>query len=71
VGHIVDHIARDDLLWPLTLQSLPFITVSLATYMIIGFGLYLYLKNKVGPPLPTRRARKRSAVAFQDYSPCG
>ena len=49
LGHTVDHVFRGDLRWPLTLESVPFIIISLAIYAIIGFGLYLYLKNKVGP----------------------
>ena len=49
LGHTADHVARGDLRWPLTLESVPFIVISLVIYAIIGFGLYLYLKNKVGP----------------------
>jgi len=49
LGHSVDHVVRGDFSWPLTLESVPFIIISLAIYAIIGFGLYLYLKNKVGP----------------------
>ena len=49
LGHTADHVARDGLRWPLTLESVPFIIISLVIYAIIGFGLYLYLKNKVGP----------------------
>ncbi len=48
LGHSVDHVVRGDLRWPLTLESVPFIIISLAIYAIIGFGLYLYLNNKVG-----------------------
>jgi len=48
LGHTVDHIVRGDLGLPLTLESVPFIVVSLATYTIIAWGLYLYSKGKVG-----------------------
>jgi hypothetical protein len=48
LGHTIDHIARGDLGWPLGLQSLPFIVVTLAIYGTIGGGLYLYLSGKVG-----------------------
>jgi hypothetical protein len=49
LGHTADHIARGDLRWPLTQESLLFIIVSLAIYALIGVGLYLYVKKRVGP----------------------
>jgi drug/metabolite transporter (DMT)-like permease len=49
LAHTVDHIARGDLQWPLTPGSVAFILVSLAVYVILGGGLYLYLKGRVGP----------------------
>ena len=49
LGHSIDHIARGDVPSPLTLESLPFIIVTLAIYGIIGLGLYLDLNDKVGP----------------------
>jgi hypothetical protein len=48
-GHTADHIARGDLPWPLTAAALPFVIISLAIYLILGFGLYFYLANKIGP----------------------
>jgi len=48
-GHTADHIYRGDLRWPLTLESTPFIALNMAIYAIIGVGLYLYLKSRVGP----------------------
>ena len=48
-GHTADHICRGDLRWPLTLESMPFIALNMAIYAIIGVGLYLYLKSRVGP----------------------
>jgi hypothetical protein len=48
LGHNVDHIVRGDLALPLTLESVPFIVVTLVTYTIIACGLYLYSKGKVG-----------------------
>jgi hypothetical protein len=48
-GHIVDHSARGDVQWPLTVDSIAFILVSVAVYAIIGLGLHLYVKGKVGP----------------------
>ena len=49
LGHSVDHIVRGDLAWPIGIESVPFIVVSLAIYGIIGLGLFLYWKNRVGP----------------------
>ena|SRR5436305_7886091 len=49
LGHTTDHIIRGDLHWPLTLESAPFIMISLVIYTVIALGLYLYSKNKVGP----------------------
>jgi len=48
-GHVVDHVARGDVQWPLTTDSVAFILVSVAGYAIIGVGLTLYLNDKVGP----------------------
>jgi hypothetical protein len=47
-GHDADHIARGDLRWPLTVESAPPIII-VAIFSILVFGLYFYLKNKVGP----------------------
>ena len=47
--HLIDHVLRGDLHLPLSLESMPFIVISLVIYAIIGIGLLLYIKNKVGP----------------------
>jgi len=49
LGHTADHIARGDLTWPLTAPSLPSVIITLAIYAVLGFGLYFYVTNKVGP----------------------
>jgi hypothetical protein len=49
LGHTADHIARGDLSWPLSVASLPSVIITLAIYAVLGFGLYFYLTNKVGP----------------------
>jgi hypothetical protein len=49
LGHTVDHFARGDFRWPVTVESVPPIIVTLAINAILGFGLYFYIKNKVGP----------------------
>jgi hypothetical protein len=48
-GHDADHIARGDLRLPLTVESAPPIIIIVAIFSILVFGLYFYLKNKVGP----------------------
>jgi hypothetical protein len=49
LGHTADHFARGDFPWPPTAQSVPSIIIILAINAILGFGLYFYLKNKLGP----------------------
>jgi hypothetical protein len=49
LGHTADHFARGDFRWPVTVESVPPIIVTLAVNAILGFGLYFYLKNKIGP----------------------
>jgi hypothetical protein len=49
LGHDADHIARGDLRWPLTVESVPSFIIIVAIFSILVFGLYFYLKNKVGP----------------------
>jgi len=49
LGHTADHIARGDLSWPLSVSSLPSVIITVAIYAVLGFGLYFYLTNKVGP----------------------
>src|SRR5215470_15393702 len=49
VGHTIDHIARGDVQWPLTIDAVPFIAVSAIIYALIGLRLYLYWTVRVGP----------------------
>lgn len=49
LGHTVDHFVRGDFRWPLTMATVPPFLVTLAINAILGFGLYFYLKNKLGP----------------------
>jgi hypothetical protein len=47
--HLADHVFRGDLRLPLSSESLLFVVVSLVIYGVLGTGLSLYAKNKVGP----------------------
>jgi hypothetical protein len=47
--HLADHVFRGDLRVPLSSESLSFVVVSLVIYGVLGTGLFLYTKNKVGP----------------------
>ena len=49
LGHTADHFARGDFGWPVTVELVPSIIINLALNAILVFGLYFYLKNKVGP----------------------
>jgi len=49
LGHTADHFARGDFRWPVTVESVPPIIVTLTINAILCFGLYFYLKNRVGP----------------------
>jgi amino acid transporter len=49
LGHDFDHIVRGDFRWQLTAKYIPAYAIIVAKYAILGFGLYFYLKNKVGP----------------------
>jgi drug/metabolite transporter (DMT)-like permease len=49
LGHTADHFARGDFRWPVTVESVPPIIVTLAVNALLCFGLYFYLKKKVGP----------------------
>ncbi len=48
LGHDIDHVVRGDFRWSLS-GSAPILAVLVIKYAILGFGLYFYLKNKVGP----------------------
>lgn len=49
IGHHVDHVIRGNHVgWPLIPELTPF-TYSLGFYPMIALGLYLYLRNRVGP----------------------
>ena len=49
LGHAIDHAARGDVRWPLGAESLPFIAVTVVIYAVIGFGIYFYRRNRIGP----------------------
>ncbi|HKA34397.1 MAG TPA: hypothetical protein VKH64_14340, partial [Candidatus Binatia bacterium] len=49
LGHAVEHIARGDVRWPLGAESLPFVVVTVIIYALIGFGIYFYRRDKIGP----------------------
>jgi len=48
LGHTADHLLRDDLRWP-SAELLGFVLVSFVVYGMVGAGMYLYAKGKVGP----------------------
>jgi hypothetical protein len=64
-GHDAHHIARGDLRWPLTVESAPPIIIILAIFSILVFGLYFYLKNKVGCSGRSSRAPARHSVGWR------
>jgi hypothetical protein len=49
LGHTADHFARGDFRWPVTVESVPPIIVTLAINAILCFGLYFTVKSKLGP----------------------
>jgi hypothetical protein len=49
LGHGIDHVVRGDFRLQLDTESMPRYAIIVAQYAILGFGLYFYLKNKVGP----------------------
>jgi hypothetical protein len=49
LGHTADHICRGDVRLALTMESLLAIVFNVAIYAVIGVGLYLYVKRRVGP----------------------
>ncbi|HEU4387663.1 MAG TPA: hypothetical protein VFV34_07700 [Blastocatellia bacterium] len=48
LAHMADHVVRDNLRWPST-EFFAFVIVSVVLYGMIGAGLFLYTKGKVGP----------------------
>jgi hypothetical protein len=48
LGHTVDHHVRGDYRWPLTMATVPPYLAALVINAILGFGLYFYLKNRIG-----------------------
>jgi hypothetical protein len=48
LGHTADHVIRDNLRWPST-ELLALVVVSVVLYGVIGTGLFLYAKGRVGP----------------------
>src|SRR5262245_15200999 len=72
VGHTIDHIARGDVQWPLTIDAVPFIAVSAIIYALLGFGLYLYWTGRVGPAswrLPPALVRPSAGSVTSARSP--
>ncbi len=49
LAHDFDHFARGDFRLELTARTAPVIAILIVQYALLGFGLYLYRKNLVGP----------------------
>ncbi|MCC6141627.1 MAG: hypothetical protein IT389_13535 [Nitrospira sp.] len=47
--HAIDHVLRGDFHWPIDDQSIGFIVVIAAIYLVIGLGLIGYRRGAVGP----------------------
>lgn len=47
--HAIDHVIRGDLHWPIDEQSIGFIVVIAAIYLVLGFGLMGYRRRVIGP----------------------
>jgi hypothetical protein len=62
LGHTADHVLRDNLRWPST-ELFTFVIVGVVIYGVIGAGLYLYVKSKVGHDSgPSSRFREFCSV---------
>lgn len=48
LGHDIDHMIRGDFTWQLSAELVPFFIVVFLKYAVLGFGLFFYLKNKLG-----------------------
>ena len=49
VAHDFDHFVRGDIRWDLTARTVPVFAILAVQYAVLAFGLYFYLKNKIGP----------------------
>ena len=49
VGHDIDHFVRGDFRAGSAAEALPIVLVTVAKYAAFGLGLFLYLRNSVGP----------------------
>jgi len=49
LGHDIDHLIRGDYRSGSLAEAAPVVIVTLAKYAILGGGLYLYLRGRVGP----------------------
>jgi len=47
--HTLDHMIRGDFHWPIDGQSIAFVMIIGAIYLVIGMGLWLFRKGGVGP----------------------
>ncbi len=47
--HSIDHVIRGDFQWPIDGQSIGFVLVVAAIYLVIGIGLWFYRRGLVGP----------------------
>ena len=47
--HTLDHVIRGDFHWPVDGQSIGFIVIIAAIYLVLGMGLRLYGRGVVGP----------------------
>src|SRR5438067_345248 len=49
LGHGIDHILRGDIRLRPFGESLPIVAAISVKYAVLGFGLFFYLKNRLGP----------------------
>lgn len=49
VGHDVDHLVRGDYRFETFADGVPVVAVTLVKYAALGFGLFLYVKGRLGP----------------------
>jgi hypothetical protein len=64
LGHDFDHFVRGDFGWQLTARTVPVIAILVTQFALLGFGLFLYLRNKVGPLFWAFVAGIGAAVGF-------
>lgn len=46
--HTVDHVLPGDFHWPLDAQSIAFVAITLTINVVLGMGLWLYEKGRLG-----------------------